>query len=244
MFDKSTGFFRGKNKDGNWVTPFDPLAYGGNGGFPYTEGNAWQYLFFVPQDVPALMQLFGGREQFCQKLDTFFTFKDYPKDMNGNASGFIGQYAHGNEPSHHCAYLYDYGGQPWKTQFYVQKIMNELYDNSPAGLCGNEDCGQMSAWYVFSAMGFYPLNPASGRYMIGSPAMKKTVLTFENGNSFTVLAPNVSDKNIYIKAVKLNDKVYDKTYILHQDLMKGGKLEFIMDSKPNMKWGTSVEAVN
>jgi putative alpha-1,2-mannosidase len=122
--------------------------------------------------------------------------------------------------------------------------MNELYDNSPAGLCGNEDCGQMSAWYVFSAMGFYPLNPTSGRYIIGSPAMKKTVLTFENGNSFTVLATNVSDKNIYIKSVKLNDKVYDKTYILHQDMMKGGKLEFIMDSKPNTKWGTLVEAIN
>jgi len=244
VFDKSTGFFRGKNKDGKWVEPFNPLAYGGNGGFPYTEGNAWQYLWFIPQDVPALMQLFGSRELFCQKLDTFFTLKEYPKDMNGNASGFIGQYAHGNEPSHHCAYLYVYGGQPWKTQMYVQKIMNELYDNSPAGLCGNEDCGQMSAWYVFSAMGFYPLNPTSGKYIIGSPAMKKTVLTFDNGKSFTVLAPNVSAQNIYIKSLKLNDKVYNKTYILHEDIMKGGKLEFIMDSKPNLKWGTLVDAVN
>jgi predicted alpha-1,2-mannosidase len=243
MFDKNTGFFRGKNKDGKWIEPFDPLSYGGNGGFPFTEGNAWQYLWFVPQDVPAMMQLFGSREQFCQKLDKFFTLKEYPKEMNGNASGFIGQYAHGNEPSHHCAYLYVYGGQPWKTQFYVQKIMNELYDNSPAGLCGNEDCGQMSAWYVFSAMGFYPVNPTGGKYILGSPALKKTVLSLENGNVFTVLAPNVSDKNIYIKAVKLNDKIYDKAYIMHQDIMKGGKLEFIMDSKPNTKWCIHPEAV-
>ncbi len=244
MFDKNLGFFRGKNKDGKWIEPFNPLSYGGNGGFPFTEGNAWQYLWFVPQDVPALMDLFGGREKFCQKLDTFFTLNDRPAELNGNASGFIGQYAHGNEPSHHCAYLYVFGGQPWKTQFYVQKIMNELYDNTASGLCGNEDCGQMSAWYTFSAMGFYPVNPTGGKYILGSPLLKKTVLSFENGNTFTVLAPNVSDKNIYVKAVKLNDKVYDKNYILHQDMMKGGKLEFIMDSKPNKKRCVGPEALN
>lgn len=237
LYDKQTGFFRAKNKNGEWLSPFNPLQYGGNGGNPYTEGNAWQYFWYVPQNVPGLIKLVGGNKAFTAKLDQFFTLKDLPGEVNGNASGFIGQYAHGNEPSHHVAYLYDYARQPWKTQGYVAKVLNELYNNSSSGYSGNEDCGQMSSWYIFSSMGFYPVNPASGIYAIGSPILKQASIKLDNGKTFTVTTQNVSKTNCYIQSVKLNGKPYTQTYITQDDIVKGGKLEFVMGSKPNFKWG-------
>lgn len=237
LYDQQSGFFRAKDKNGAWLSPFNPLQYGGNGGNPYTEGNAWQYFWFVPQDVPGLIQLVGGVKHFTAKLDTFFSLKDLPGEVNGNASGFIGQYAHGNEPSHHVAYLYDYAGQPWKTQQYVARILNELYNNSSSGYSGNEDCGQMSSWYTFSAMGFYPVNPASGIYMIGSPVLKEATIKLGDGKLFHVSAKNVSEKNVYVQSVKLNGKTYNKTYITQDNIVKGGELEFVMGSEPNYKWG-------
>jgi predicted alpha-1,2-mannosidase len=164
-----------------------------------------------------------------------FTLQAKDADVNGNASGFIGQYAHGNEPSHHVAYLYNYSSQPWKTQFYTHKILTELYDNTTAGLSGNEDCGQMSAWYVFSAMGFYPVNPANGIYEFGSPLLKHTILNLDNGKTFTIDVTNAG--KVYIQSVKLNGRAYNKTYIKHSDIENGGLLEFMMGDEPNKEWG-------
>jgi predicted alpha-1,2-mannosidase len=235
LFDPTTGFFRAKNSDGQWVEPFNPLAYGGNGGYPFTEGNAWQYLWYVPQDVPSFMALFSGEQPFRQKLDTFFSLEAKPDDVNGNASGFIGQYAHGNEPSHHIVYLYDFTAEPWKAQLYSAKIMKELYNESSSGYSGNEDCGQMSAWYLFSAMGFYPLNPANGVYCFGSPQLQSAEIHLENGKMFRVTTRNGGADNVFIQKITLNGKVYEKTYITHQEIMAGGVLEFTMGPKPNKK---------
>jgi predicted alpha-1,2-mannosidase len=239
LFDSKTKFFRAKNKDGKWLTPFNPLKYGDNGNAPYTEGNAWQYLFYVPQDMNNLVTLMGGKNAFCAKLDTMFSLKDAPSVVNHNASGLIGQYAHGNEPSHHVGYLYNFAGQPWKSQKLVAQIQNELYNNTYSGYQGNEDCGQMSSWYIFSAMGFYPVNPANSVYVIGSPTLKSAEIKLENGVSFKITTKNVSKQNVYIQSVKLNDKPYTKTYITHNDIVKGGSLEFEMGKKPNKKWGTA-----
>jgi predicted alpha-1,2-mannosidase len=241
LYNPKTGFFQARNKDGNWLTPFDPLNYGGNGGSPYTEANAWQYNWYVPQNVPDMINLMGGDKPFSAKLDTFFTLANKPGDVNGNASGFIGQYAHGNEPSHHIAYLYDYAGQPWKTQYYVAKVLNELYNNSFSGYAGNEDCGQMSAWYIFSAMGFYPVNPANGVYAIGSPVLKSASMVLANGKTFSMAVKNPGIENIYIQSVKLNGKRYYKTYITQNDITNGATLEFTMGVKPNKSWGTKEE---
>lgn len=237
IYDTSTGFFRGKNSNGQWISPFTPLSYGGNGGNPYTEANAWQYLWYVPQDINNMISLFGGKEKFVEKLDTFFSLKDTSTEKNGNASGFIGQYAHGNEPSHHITYLYNYAGQPWKTQYYVSQVLNTLYNNSFSGYSGNEDCGQMSAWYIFSSMGFYPVNPADGIYDIGSPILKNAVIHLSNGHTFTITTKNAAPENKYIQSVKLNGKVYNKTFITHTDIENGGTLDFVMGTKPNKKWG-------
>ncbi|HEY5391560.1 MAG TPA: GH92 family glycosyl hydrolase [Hanamia sp.] len=239
LFDKSTGFFRAKNSNGEWLSPFDPLDYGGNGGSPYTEGNAWQYLWYVPQNVPELINLLGGKEAFVNKLDSFFTIKNLPKDVNGNASGFIGQYAHGNEPSHHITYLYDFAGQPWKTQFYVAEVLNTLYNNSSSGYSGNEDCGQMSSWYIFSSMGFYPVNPASGIYEIGSPVLKQASIHLSNGKTFTVNTKNAGKENVYIQSVTLDGKPYNKTFIKQSDIESGSTLDFTMGATPNKNWGVS-----
>ncbi|WCT14255.1 GH92 family glycosyl hydrolase [Mucilaginibacter jinjuensis] len=242
LYNPKTGFFQGRNKDGKWLSPFDPLSYGGNGGSPYTEANAWQYTWYVPQNVPDLIKLMGGDKNFTAKLDSFFTLANKPGNVNGNASGFIGQYAHGNEPSHHIAYLYDYSGQPWKTQYYVSKVLNELYDTSSSGYAGNEDCGQMSAWYIFSAMGFYPVNPANGVYAIGSPILKSAAIRLPNGKTFKVNVENAGTLNRYIQSVKLNGRTYNKTYITQNDIMNGSTLEFIMGAKPNKTWGTQAAA--
>ncbi|WP_295652673.1 GH92 family glycosyl hydrolase [uncultured Mucilaginibacter sp.] len=241
LYNAQTGFFQAKKTDGKWLEPFNPLQYGGNGGNPYTEANAWQYFWYVPQNVNGLIGLVGGNNAFNDKLDQFFTLKDLPGEVNGNASGFIGQYAHGNEPSHHIAYLYDFSGQPWKTQFYTAKVMNELYNNSSSGYAGNEDCGQMSAWYIFSSMGFYPVNPANGVYAIGSPVLSHAEIDLGNGKVFTVSVKNPSKENVYIQSVMLNGKKYGKTYITQNDITGGSKLEFIMGPKPNLNWGIKTD---
>ena len=233
LFDYNIGFFRAKDSIGNWIEPFAPLKYGGNGGSPFTEGNAWQYLWYVPQDIYTFMNMLGGEKQFIDKLDEFFTLDAKPSDVNGNASGFIGQYAHGNEPSHHIAYLYDYAGQPWKSQYYTNRIVNDLYSSKPSGYSGNEDCGQMSAWYIFSSMGFYPVNPANNVYVFGSPQLNSAVIKLSKGKKFEIITHERSDENIYIQKILLNGKPYKKIYIKYQDIIIGGKIEFFMGSKPN-----------
>ncbi len=234
MFERITGFMRAKSNE-TWFTPFDPAEVN----FNYTEANAWQYSFYVPHDLSGLMILHGGRDKFASKLDDLFSAdsKTTGRDQ-ADISGLIGQYAHGNEPSHHMAYLYDYAGTPWKTQQLVHRISTDFYKNSPDGLIGNEDCGQMSAWYVLSAMGFYPVTPGSGIYAIGTPLFPRMTITLENGKSLTIKAINISDQNYYIQAASLNGKPFTKCYISHADILKGGELVFNMGPQPNKAWGT------
>ena len=232
LFNSKTGFFQPKNDKGEWIEPFDPYKYGANGGYPFTEGNAWQYFWYVPQNIPDLISLTGGNKAFVAKLDTFFTVSYQSGALNDNASGFVGQYAHGNEPSHHVAYLYACAGEPWKTQKYVAYIMNELYNDSSSGYAGNDDCGEMSAWYVFGALGFYPVNPVSGEYVIGTPMLEEAVIQLPGRKTFTVKAPRKEGNEVYICSMKLNGEKYTKNYITHQDIMKGGILEFVMTASP------------
>lgn len=232
LFNSKTGFFQPKNDKGEWIEPFDPYKYGANGGYPFTEGNAWQYFWYVPQNIPDLISLTGGNKAFVAKLDTFFTVSYQSGALNDNASGFVGQYAHGNEPSHHVAYLYACAGEPWKTQKYVAYIMNELYNDSSSGYAGNDDCGEMSAWYVFGALGFYPVNPVSGEYVIGTPMLEEAVIQLPDRKTFTVKTPRKEDNEVYICSMKLNGEKYTKNYITHQDIMKGGILEFVMTASP------------
>ena len=236
LFHPKTKFFQSKNDKGEWIEPFDPYQYGGNGGHPFTEGNAWQYFWYVPHNIQALMELTGGTKAFEQKLDTFFTSTYKSEQMNHNASGFVGQYAHGNEPSHHVAYLYNFAGQPWKTQRYVSHILNTLYNNTSSGYAGNDDCGQMSAWYVFSAMGFYPVNPADGRYIIGSPLLDECTLKLAGNKEFRIRTIRKSPEDIYIQSVTLNGKKHKDFFITHQDIMNGGTMVFKMGKKPS-GWG-------
>ena len=236
LFHPKTKFFQSKNDKGEWIEPFDPYQYGGNGGHPFTEGNAWQYFWYVPHNIQALLELTGGTKAFEQKLDTFFTSTYKSEQMNHNASGFVGQYAHGNEPSHHVAYLYNFAGQPWKTQKYVSHILNTLYNNTSSGYAGNDDCGQMSAWYVFSAMGFYPVNPADGRYIIGSPLLDECTLKLAGNKEFRIRTIRKSPEDIYIQSVTLNGKKHKDFFITHQDIMNGGTMVFKMGKKPS-GWG-------
>lgn len=234
LFDPATGFMRGKSVTGEWKTPFSPL-YSKHRDDEYTEGNAWQYSWLVQHDIEGLIALHGGSAAFSHKLDSLFTIQSTLEGENASPdiSGFIGQYAHGNEPSHHIAYLYNYVGQPYKTQFYVHKILTELYNNTPEGLCGNEDCGQMSAWYVFSAMGFYPVNPAEGKYQLGAPLFEKITLKVGTEKKFIITANKESDKHIYVKEVFLNGQKLDRTWITHEEIMNGGELDFVLDTQPN-----------
>ena len=236
LFHPKTKFFQSKNDKGEWIEPFDPYQYGGNGGHPFTEGNAWQYFWYVPHNIQALMELTGGTKAFEQKLDTFFTSTYKSEQMNHNASGFVGQYAHGNEPSHHVAYLYNFAGQPWKTQKYVSHILNTLYNSTSSGYAGNDDCGQMSAWYVFSAMGFYPVNPADGRYIIGSSLLDECTLKLAGNKEFRIRTIRKSPEDIYIQSVTLNGKKHKDFFITHQDIMNGGTMVFKMGKKPS-GWG-------
>ncbi|MBK7932913.1 MAG: GH92 family glycosyl hydrolase [Pyrinomonadaceae bacterium] len=228
LFDPSTGFMRPK-KNGGWVSPFAPNEVT----FNFTEGNSWVYSFFVPHDVSRLMELQGGREKFAAKLDELFTTKDKLAGREQpDITGLIGQYAHGNEPSHHIAYLYNYAYQPSKTQNLVRRIMDEFYKPEPDGLIGNEDCGQMSAWYILSASGFYPVAPGDGVYAFGTPLFPEMTYRLENGKTFTVRAKNVSPSNKYILNAKLNGVPYKKAFIKHEDIMNGGVLEFAMIDQP------------
>lgn len=234
LFDPETGFMRPKN-NGSFVSPFSPNEVT----FHFTEGNSWVYSFFVPQDVDRLEELMGGRAKFAAKLDELFTTSDQLTGrVQPDITGLIGQYAHGNEPSHHIAYLYDYAGEPWKTQKYVRQILDEFYKPTPDGLIGNEDCGQMSAWYILSASGFYPTAPGNAKYDLGTPIFKQVRYNLENGKAFTVKAPNVSPQNIYVRSVKLNGKPYRKTFITHADIAAGGTLEFEMSPTPVTTWFT------
>ncbi len=234
LFDKQTGFMRPK-QNGNWISPFAPNEVT----FNYTEGNAWVYSFFVPQDVSGLIDLYGGRENFTNKLDELFTTDDKLAGRDQpDISGLIGQYAHGNEPSHAIAYLYNYAGEPWKTQKLVRRILDEFYKPLPDGLIGNEDCGQMSAWYILSSLGFYEVNPSQPVYTLSSPLFKEAKIRLENGKTFTIRAANVSDKNIYIQSVKLNGKPHKASFFTHEDLMNGGTLEFVMADAPVKDWFT------
>jgi putative alpha-1,2-mannosidase len=228
LFDPSTGFMRPK-KNGGFVSPFAPNEVT----FNYTEGNAWVYTFFAPQDISRLIELEGGNSRFAAKLDELFTTSDKLAGREQpDITGLIGQYAHGNEPSHHIAYLYDYVGQPWKTQKSVRQIMDEFYKPEPDGLIGNEDCGQMSAWYVLSASGIYEATPGSGVYAFGTPLFKEVKFHLENGKIFTIKAPNVSSNNIYIRSTRLNGQQYRNAYITHEAIMFGGTLEFDMVDAP------------
>ena len=241
IFDKTTGFMRGKFADGKWVTPFRPneieTKY-----MEYTEGNAWQWTWFVPQDITEIVSLMGGKERFNNKLDSMFV--KTPMLISGHKvpksfPGVLGQYYQGNEPDQQVPYLYNYSGQPWKTQKVVRYICEKFYKDSPAGLPGNDDCGQMSAWYVFSSIGFYPVNPADDKYMIGSPMFQKSVINVKHGKTFSVIANNVSIKNQYIQSAELNGKKFDRTYITYKEIMHGGKLIFNMGAKPNKNWGVN-----
>jgi len=233
LFDAGSGFMRAKSNSG-WISPFDPSEVN----FNYTEANAWQYSFYVPQDISGLMDLMGGREKFSLKLDALFTASPATSGREqADISGMIGQYAHGNEPSHHMAYLYDYAGKPWKTQKLINRIRTEFYRNDPDGLCGNEDCGQMSAWYVLSAMGFYPVTPCSGIYAIGTPLFPRLSVRLENGKTFTVEAKNISNHRYYISSATLNGIAYKKCFITDSDIMQGGTLSFTMSAQPDTSWG-------
>jgi len=235
VFDPSIGFARAKNADGSWVVPFDPyFSEHDERKAMFTEGNAWQHSWFVPQDIPGLMDAFGGKASFIKKLDSLFTVssKLTGENVSNDISGLVGQYAHGNEPSHHIAYLYSYAGAPYKTAERVRYIMQRLYTTATDGLCGNEDCGQMSAWYVWSALGFYPVNPASGQYVFGSPLFKEATLRLPGNKKLVIKTINNAADHAYIQRITFNGKPWNKISIPHAALMQGGVLEFVMGEKP------------
>lgn len=240
LFDPTLLFVRPKDANGKWITPFDPYkeAFGSTRAF--AEGNAWQYTWYVPHDLPGLIRKFGTREKFVQKLDSLFTLTP-PKDQTiFQYDGYIGLFWHGNEPCHHIPYLYNYVGMPWKTAEKVKQIC-AFYRNVPIGLCGNDDCGQTSAWYIWSAIGFYPVNPANGEYVIGTPLSRKTELSLFSGKHFSVKAEALSDKNIYVQKATLNGRPYSKSFIRHADILKGGELVLYMGDFPSSSWGTRKE---
>jgi predicted alpha-1,2-mannosidase len=243
LFDSETLFMRGKLSDGTWAEPFDPFysEHGFEG--MYIEGTAWQHSWFVPHDVQGLINLFGSEEAFVGHIDSTFNVSSKVTGENASMdiSGLIGQYAHGNEPSHHIAYLYNYAGEPWKTQEKVRQIMTELYNTGPDALAGNDDCGQMSAWYIFSALGFYPVNPAEGIYVLGSPLVKSATINLEGNKAFKIEAKNNSTDRPYIQEVYLNGEKLEKSYISHGQIVQGGTLRFVMGKQPNKAWGSKPE---
>lgn len=236
VFDGNTKFFRGKRQDGNWDTPFDPFAIGRS----YTEATAWQYRFFTPHDVYGLTQLFGGKEAFIANLDSLFTVSSDVVGDLADVTGLIGQYAHGNEPSHHMAYLYSYVGEPWKTQEWTRRLLDEMYQPTPEGIIGNEDCGQMSAWYILSSLGFYSVCPGSNQFILTSPLFDKATVNLGNGETLKITA-NQPQKNKYISKIILNGEEIQACYITYEQLMQGGTLDFILTNKPTKQWGTKAE---
>ena len=240
-FDKSINFIRPKMNDGSWRTPYDPFRSVHSVG-DFCEGNGWHYTFFVPQHPEGLIALMGGDAPFIAKLDSLFTAEgEMGAEASPDISGLIGMYAHGNEPSHHVTYLYSYAGEPWKTAEKVRFIQDEFYTDQPEGVIGNEDCGQMSAWHVMSAMGFYQVNPSNGVYVFGSPLFPKATIHLPEGKTFEIVAQNNNKENIYIQSVTLNGQPYEKSYILYEDIMKGGNLTFVMGNTPNKAFGAAPE---
>jgi predicted alpha-1,2-mannosidase len=247
LFDAQTGFMRGRKADGSWCEPFDPTEWGG----PFTEGCSWHWTWSVMQDVPGLIKLLGGDKAFAAKLDAVFTSPNTFKagtygnpihEMVEMAALDMGQYAHGNEPVHHMIYLYDAAGQPWKTQSRIRLAMNQLYQATPDGLCGDEDTGQMSAWYVFSALGFYPVCPGTTDYAIGSPLFDRATLMLPEGKTFTIAAEHNGPQHPYIRAAKLNGQPFDKVFLSHEQLVNGGEIVFDMVSAPDHHWATAPAA--
>ncbi|CEN35102.1 GH92 family glycosyl hydrolase [Capnocytophaga cynodegmi] len=232
LFDPTTGFMRGKSASGKWREPFDPKHSNHREATDYTEGNAWQHSWFVPQNPKGLIEAFGGKEKFTTHLEKLFTESSEITGDNVSAdiTGLIGQYAHGNEPSHHIAYLFNKAGEPHRTQYWVNEILKTQYNTTPNGYSGNEDCGQMSAWYVWSSIGLYPMNPVSGEYEIGRPLFPKAKINLPNGETFTIIAENVSAENMYIQSATLNGKPLDRTFITDEELKNGGELKFVMGS--------------
>jgi predicted alpha-1,2-mannosidase len=234
---------RGRNKDGSFQSPFNPLKWGD----AFTEGNSWHYTWSVFHDVQGLIDLMGGEKEFNNMLDSVF---NVPPLFDESYYGFViheiremqvmnmGNYAHGNQPVQHMLYLYNYSGEPWKAQHRLREVMNRFYLPVPDGYCGDEDNGQTSAWYVFSALGFYPVCPGSDEYVLGAPLFKKATIRLENGNKVTINAPENSDENCYIRSMKLNGVPYSKNYLKHSDLMKGGRLDFEMSDRPDKQRGT------
>ena len=234
VFDGSTCFFRGRQSDGNWSAPFEEFAPGRD----YTEATPWHYRFFVPHDVNGLIQLFGSREAFIREMDRLFTLESDEMQLDvSDVTGLMGQYAHGNEPSHHMAYLYNYVGQPWKTQELTRRLLHEMYAPTPEGIIGNEDCGQMSAWYVFSSLGFYPVCPGSNEFALTAPQFPKAVVRLANGRTLTVTADNPR-RSVYIASVTLDGKPIDRNYITYDELMQGGELHFALRPRPDYERGT------
>jgi len=238
LFDPKIGLMRPKDSKGEWMPNFDTHFFKHLGAF--TEGTTWQYTWTVPHDVQGLINLYGGQENFTNKLDSVFA-KNTGKDYKGvdDIHGRIGEYWHGNEPSHHVTHLYSYAGQAWKTQELTRKIIATQYGNTPGSLCGNDDCGQMSAWYIFNAMGFYPVCPGSDEYIITSPALPSVTMNMSNGNTLEVIAQNYSETNVYIQSLKINNIEWDKTWLSYNDIKDGGKMEFVLGDLPNKNWGSS-----
>jgi predicted alpha-1,2-mannosidase len=241
-FDTRSGWLRARRSDGTFRTPFDPTAI--NYGSDYTEGNAWQYSWFMPQDQAGLFRLLGGDAKAIAKLDAMFDYDTSKLDYSHaeDIAGLIGQYIHGNEPSHHVAYLYTYAGAPWRTQERLAQIVASQYKASPDGLSGNDDLGQMSAWLVFTALGFYPVAPGSNEYVIGRPFVTRAQMRLPGGKTFTTVADGLSDANRYVRAVTLNGKPLERSYLRDAEIRGGGELRFAMAATPNRKWGTSQAA--
>ncbi|RYE63011.1 MAG: glycoside hydrolase family 92 protein, partial [Oxalobacteraceae bacterium] len=238
-FDVKSGWLRARLTDGSFRVPFDPTAI--NYGSDYTEGNAWQYSWFVPQDQAGLFRLLGGDAKAVARLDAMFEFDNSKVDYSHaeDIAGLIGQYIHGNEPSHHVAYLYNYAGAPWRTQARLKQIVDSQYKPTPDGLSGNDDLGQMSAWYVFTALGFYPVAPGSNEYVIGRPFVERAALTLPNGKRFVVVAEGLSDAAPYVGSVTLNGRALARSYITDAEVRAGGELRFVMSATPNKAWGAS-----
>jgi predicted alpha-1,2-mannosidase len=248
LFDPQTGLMRGKNKDGKFQSPFNPFKWGD----AFTEGNSWHYTWSVFQDVQGLIDLMGGKQKFAAKLDSVFSlppvfddsyYGEVIHEIREMQIAGMGQYAHGNQPIQHMTYLYNYAGEPWKTQLHVRDVMNKMYHSAPDGYCGDEDNGQTSAWYVFSAMGFYPVTPATDQYVLGAPLFKKITLTLENGKKVTINAANNSPANRYVTTLTVNGKPYTNNWLSHKALQQGGVLNFNMSPVPNKARGTKAADV-
>lgn len=235
VFDAETGFMRGRSQDGKWREPFRPDQELDD----YVEADAWQATFAVPHDIQRLIDLFGGDAPFIAKLDALFTAPSYVYDARPDVTGMVGQDAQGNEPSNHHPYLFSFAGAPWKTQYWVRKVA-PLSNNTPAGIPGNDDCGQLSSWFVFAALGFYPVNAATGVYVIGSPLVNRATLqNTAAGTRFKIVAENNSAENVYIESVQLNGRALTRSWVKHSEIVTGGELRFLMSSSPNKEWGSA-----